>query len=400
MPEYVFFLGIHPQLSYLELTSVLGGTGEVGEPLSPLPLCVAKREKPLDDSLFDRLGGCERVGVVLDKQDKPWEAESLIQLISPLPRKLWLGLGTLQEGQKLDSLAFELKKLADERDVKLKFIVPKGKNLVLNAAQVIFNKLDRSPNVELVTFEADGQHYAVKTIWIQDIRAYEVRDTSRPARFGKIGILPPKLAQIMINLAAGNAPAARILDPFCGMGTVLQEGQLMGYEMWGSDISGDMVRASKKNLSHLAEHFNVSEDPVPQVLEYDARRQIPKDFGVFDAVVTEPDLGPALRGPLPYPEVEKRQAELGQKYQQAFASFSRALKPEGRVVFILPAFAKASAGKPARGQREFTFMPESVLDGIEKLGYRRVHSLGRGERLLYARPDALVGREITIWEKI
>lgn len=397
MPEYVFFVGNHPDLSYMELKAVLGTRCEVGTPLSPLPLCVAKCEELIPEEVFDRLGGVERVGVVLGQQDTPWSAPDVTAALSPLPRKLWLGLGSLNGKYDLDSLAFEVKTKAQEAGAKLKFVLPldsaRGKPKVLNAAQVIFNKLDRSPNLELTFFESDGQHYGVKTIWIQDIRSYEVRDTSRPARFGKVGILPPKLAQIMINLAMGDSIAGRVLDPFCGMGTILQEAQLMGYAALGLDISPDMVRASKKNLAHLSEHFSVSEDPVPQVVEYDARRQIPREMGVFDAVVTEPDMGPALRGVLPYQEVGKRHQELGQKYQQVFASFARALKSGAKVVFLMPAFAQQ------RGQ-DFVFMPERVLDGIAKIGYRRVHPLGEGKRLFYARPDAWVGREITIWQRL
>jgi len=39
-----------------------------------------------------------------------------------------------------------------------------------------------------------------------------------------IGMLPPKLAQMMINLSLGNT----IYDPFVGLGTVLIESVHMG----------------------------------------------------------------------------------------------------------------------------------------------------------------------------
>lgn len=393
MQEYVFFLGNHPRLSYLELKSVLGDGCDLSEPLSPLPVCVAKCEEALDDDLFDRLGGCERVAVILGRQDKPWDAEGLLALLDPLPRKWMLGAAVSE------SFAFEIKKAAQQQGSKVKFVLPKGKNEILNAAQVIFNKLDRSPNAELIMFQMGSEYYAVKTIWIQDIRAYEIRDTARPARHSTIGMLPPKLAQIMLNLAVGNRDSARILDPFCGMGTVLQEGQLMGYEMAGSDVSPEMVAASSANLTWLAAHFNVSEDPAPKVFQHDAAQPFPKNFGEFDVVVTEPDLGPPLRAPLPYLEIVKRQNQLGALYRKAFANFLQLLKPGGRVVFVFPAYR---TGRPAfasqRGQ-DFVFMPDDLLDGLDKLGYRRVHPFGNHDRLLYARPDAWVGRELAIWEK-
>lgn len=381
MSDYVFFLGSHPQLSLLELQSTLGSMCQLQEFSAPFPHCVAKCKEHLDDGLFDRLGGCERVGIILGIQPRPFSPQELLHLFSPLPRKWSLGLNAS------DPFAFEVKKLAQGQGSKVKFVLPQGKNELLNAAQVIFNKLDRSPNAELIVFESEGTHFAVKTIWIQDIQAYEVRDTARPARRLKVGMLPPKLAQVMINLAVSNVGSSRILDPFCGMGTVLQEGQLMGHAMTGSDVSEQMVEASKTNLAWLSEHFNVSNDPIPHVFQHDAARPFPKNFGEFDAVVTEPDLGPPLRAPLSsYP---KRLTDL---YVRVFKNFRATLKPDGRVIFVFPAYAQR------RGQ-SFIFFPEAVLDAIAKLGYRRVHPFGRQVRLLYARRDAWVGRELTIWEK-
>jgi tRNA G10 N-methylase Trm11 len=38
-----------------------------------------------------------------------------------------------------------------------------------------------------------------------------------------------------------------VYDPFCGSGVVLQEALIEDYEVWGSDISEKMVRASVEN---------------------------------------------------------------------------------------------------------------------------------------------------------
>lgn len=376
MPEYIFFLGSHSELSLLEIESLLGKRSAIQNLSSPLPL-----------NFFDRMGGIERVGIILDKQTSQYSPEQLLSLLSPLPRKFMLGLNASE------SFAFEIKKLVQAQDSKVKFVLPKSKNKMLNAAQVIFNKLDQEPNAEINLIQQEQGWLVVKTIWIQDIRAYEVRDTSRPARFGKVGMLPPKLAQMMINFAvgieSGYLPAGRqVLDPFCGMGTILQEGQLMGYNMFGSDIAQEMIEASKRNLQWLAEHFNVSNDPKPIVFQHDATRPFgPKLSGKFDAIVTEPYLGPPLRSSSPsHPE------ELGNLYIQAFRNFWPVLKPSAKVVFVMPVLAQR------RGQ-DFVFFPVVALDAIAKLGYRRLQPLGLDRRLLYARPDALVGREITIWEK-
>jgi len=404
MPDYVFFLGSNPALSRLEIQSVLPDTCSLESASSSPPVCVAKCRNPLPDTTFDRLGGTERVGTILGVQQHAWRAQEILDTLSPLPKKWMLGLSSFDSQYALDSLAFELKSLAQENGSKLKFVLPKGSGRSLNAAQVIFNRLDAAPNVEVLLLPAPIGIMLVKTIWIQDIRAYEIRDTSRPARSGEVGMLPPKLAQIMINLAVGKPNSVTIWDPFCGMGTVIQEGQLMGHATIGSDISPEMVAATQKNLAWLAEHFDVSADPVPRVFEHDARQKAPEDLNnTIDAVVTEPNLGPPLRSPafakasagrpLLHPKMKSLKTELTSLYIQAFRNFHPTLKSRGRVVFIIPGFAMQ------RGQ-DFVFLFDDMLDSIQKLGYRRLHPFGKGQRLLYARPDAWVGRELTLWEKV
>ena len=84
---------------------------------------------------------------------------------------------------------------------------------------------------------------------MQDIESYTKRDRERPKRDAKVGMLPPKLAQIIINLAAGQLPEEKlqnicdiplgepiprrllgqtVLDPFCGTGVILQEASADG----------------------------------------------------------------------------------------------------------------------------------------------------------------------------
>jgi hypothetical protein len=45
--------------------------------------------------------------------------------------------------------------------------------------------------------------WLARTIFIQDIDAYSARDTGK-TRDMEVGMLPPKLAQMMLSLALGN----------------------------------------------------------------------------------------------------------------------------------------------------------------------------------------------------
>jgi tRNA G10 N-methylase Trm11 len=57
---------------------------------------------------------------------------------------------------------------------------------------------------------------------VQNIDEYSKRDYSKD-RDMQIGMLPPKLSQMMINLSGGKT----IYDPFVGLGTVLIESLYM-----------------------------------------------------------------------------------------------------------------------------------------------------------------------------
>ena len=59
-----------------------------------------------------------------------------------------------------------------------------------------------------------------------------------------------------------------------------------------------------------------------------------------------------------------------------------------------------NAFKIEAGGDEWQLFPERFLDGITSLGYSKVQ-LGDTQRtdMLYARPTALVGRELTVWRK-
>ena len=59
-------------------------------------------------------------------------------------------------------------------------------------------------------------------------------------------MIPPKLARTMINLAVGeNDPKSiTVFDPFCGTGTILMEGLMVGVTVMGSDLDHEAVHGA------------------------------------------------------------------------------------------------------------------------------------------------------------
>lgn len=63
--------------------------------------------------------------------------------------------------------------------------------------------------------------------------------------------LPTRAARAIVNIAAGGSPAEKeLIDPCCGMGTVLIEALSMGIKIAGLDINPLAVRGARVNLAH------------------------------------------------------------------------------------------------------------------------------------------------------
>jgi tRNA G10 N-methylase Trm11 len=407
--QYVFFLGSNPTLSATECLGILRSLGVHLRPTHQHQRFLAiDTNQELPPNFLRRLGGTDRIGIIIGQQAEPWTAADILEKLTPLPVKFKVGISSIDcEPHIVRPLPFALKKAAREQSSRLAFIEPTGGSGQLNAAQVIFNALHKAPNMELTVIHSEEMWLLVRTIEIQDIPAYEQRDTSRPARDGVVGMLPPKLAQILINLtlpANMSASGYHVYDPFCGGGTILQEAWLMNFQATGSDNSAAMVAASEKNLQWLAQHYPVKNELRPDVFVHDITAPLPEHFAQrFDAVATEPYLGAALRAPLSPAEAAQTIQTLGTLYLKAFEHIQPALRIGSKVIFILPVF------RTGRAPEDLTSFPSSFLDEVAAIGYSQralipeeIADFYQGTQrgtIVYSRPDALVGREITLWER-
>lgn len=63
--------------------------------------------------------------------------------------------------------------------------------------------------------------------------------------------LGTRVARAVVNLAAPETAGARMVDPCCGMGTVLIEAMSMGIDIVGFDLNPLAVRGARVNLAHF-----------------------------------------------------------------------------------------------------------------------------------------------------
>ena len=234
----------------------------------------------------------------------------------------------------------------------------------------------------------------------QNITAYTERDQARPARDAKVGMLPPKLAQILINLCGKLPEGARVLDPFCGTGVVLQEAAIMGYIPYGTDLNERMVEYSKKNLSWLFNERNQKRFKIlPDLIQ--KKDQIIEAISVgdatnftwegkIDAVAFEGYLG----APMSKPPVDIKFKTEKAKCREIAVGFLKNITPQIKsgtpVVMALPAWLREN-GK---------YAGLNILDEIQEMGYNfeKFQDLSQSD-LLYYREGQIVAREIIVIRK-
>jgi tRNA G10 N-methylase Trm11 len=107
-----------------------------------------------------------------------------------------------------------------------------------------------------------------------------------------------------------------------------------------------------------------------------------------DAIVTEPYLGKPLRGQETKQELASQAKQLKDLYLQAFQQFYLTLKPKGKVVFIIPRFKYANE-----------WVTIDCKNEIEKIGFTALPFFEDQLRLVYARPNQRVAREIWRYTK-
>ena len=216
-----------------------------------------------------------------------------------------------------------------------------------------------------------------QTVWVHDFKHWIKKDRFMPFINAKAGMLPPKIARSMINLAPASAwGEGRIMvDPFCGSGRVVIEGLELGFKAYGTDISADQCREASQNIAHMG-----YEDSKVDCL--DSTHLSAKFKNNIDLIVTEPFMGK----PNPRPDKIKYLVPgLKKLYLGSLKDWLSCLKPKGVVVMVFPVFND--------GKKDYK--TSDIIDDKLKLSYNQ---LNKG--ILYSRPDAVVRREIIVLQKI
>ena len=178
--------------------------------------------------------------------------------------KYWLT--SLWDKFNLKTTLLKLKKQLKKAWISSRFVNKDFKSI--NSATIIWENLVKR-GTDFSILRNKNKEFLWKTIWVQDINAYSKRDYAK-SRDMQIGMLPPKLSQMMINLAETfNNPSAlqaapfnskeskMIYDPFVWLWTILIEARLMWFKwLYGSDLNPKMVETARKNSGGVIEKLN------------------------------------------------------------------------------------------------------------------------------------------------
>ena len=437
---YIALLGRQPEISLAELAAVFG-MDNVNR--------ISQQFAEVQTSQFDitTLGGTIKCAkVITDLPASRTDKASLLAASRFItrhyqakwahsPHKITLGLsayGLAIAARDVQKTGLILKSSLKKLGTSLR-LIPNDQP-ALSTATAHNNKLGGSPyKVELLLIKTTDRRLVIaESRGVQNITAYTRRDRHRPKRDAFVGMLPPKLAQIMLNLALGAGPltgqksctgripaissksnasgnAVRrtidlserlesdlatevdrrhplILDPFCGTGTVLQEALLAGYDVVGTDLSQKMVDYTTENLSWLQSTFTAPSHPIGRVIDIhqaDATTHHWSNSTHLTAVVCETYLGQ----PFSAPPAPQKLAEVAGNCNHIITGFLTNIRPQlapnTPLCIAVPAWYDASG--------HATHLP--LIKHLQKLDY---HHLNRRTPLIYRRPDQVVARELLI----
>jgi len=348
---------------------------------------LVESEKELD---FNKYGSCPIAYKVL-KSSRDYELSELADEFVELgfdKHRFFVDSNFLTPKQTR-MFAISLKKsLKQKLDGKVSFFDFK------NTASVFNESRGSSKTGGVGVFRLNREYFLVEFDFVQNLDSYTIRDFEKPFRDAKLGMLPPKLAQTMINMIPKDN-IETIYDPFCGTGTVCFEAMLSGYKAWGSDLLDSNIEGCAKNAEFFESKIGLDSNLV-KFFTADATKlqKLPDNF----AIVSEGYLGKPKKG-------NEEKSELAMDYKSVVAIYNDFFHNLHKIGFNKKFFVVVSIP-------EFKYLassrnPEKIFANLRNYGYifRTVVPSNRfgidSSRVLhYSREDQFVSRNIICLEHI
>ena len=421
--NYAFILGREELIALAELESVLDRQGfsysifSVAKNIAFINITGQEISNVAD--LTKILGGTLKIFYLEERSDSL--VDSVFALIKDRAleqgRKLDFGVSVFSSGPdlgKINRMGLVVKKRLQADGLSARFV--QSKEPILSTILSLKNKLaERGAEIGIFT------DFLGRLIAVNNPEEWSKRDYEKPAGDKYSGMVPPKLARMMVNLALGSlgfrvkskevkalnedqpdevvetlntkpsTPNCLVFDPFCGSGNILMEALLLGCDVFGSDVSEKAVKDTKDNISWLNAESQTLE-PSSEVVVADATDELlvnnlittAKNYGCL-AVVAEPYLGKPKKIKPTFRAAETEYMEIKELYIKFLINFSKLKAMDFKPTFclIFP-YVMTSDSDP------FSLF-DRIVDEIREIGYTLIRP-----PLTYGRDYQIVKRQIVL----
>lgn len=397
MSTYAAFLGNHPRISIAELAATLPGFSFKKMVGSSIALFATEAE--IKQKHLDRLGSIILIAQEVDGVKSLADVPAALQReTSAVKGKVTFSLRAYGVNrQHVFGLYRDGKKYLVKQGRSVRYV---GNERQSAAAALLHDSgiVDGKHGCEIVLLgDEDKWLWVGRTVAVQNPDAYTKRDMEKPVRDTRVGLLPPKLAQILLNFGEWAVQSEKpkkkltILDPFCGTGVVPMEALLRGWQVLASDLSLKAVNGSQKNLDWVRKEYGVlKKDVSSTVWKQDASNPFSLKENP-DMIVTETTLGPALSKRPTVKDVTKMRNEAD-KIEVAFLRNVATSLPGVPVVATFPVWYVGTG--PVFLEKVWTELAEIGFEAVLPVGVES--ETPEHPSLIYRRPDQFVGRQVVI----
>jgi tRNA G10 N-methylase Trm11 len=272
-----FILGRNPQLSRLEIIEFLRArNSEYKEILFEENILIAdiESEKELQ---IQELGGTMWLGKILFEGEENNLTEYLQKTeLIPADKFSYSIMGN-GDPEIIKEIFKKRKKKAMIKHGKRQIKLQNGTKQEIPSADytILFNKQKNTTYLGLATQEYDNS----------DVKK---RDMQKPERRESLAI-SPRLSKILINLS-GAKPGDLLLDPFCGIGGILQEALIKKMDVYGIDKDKNAIIGAKENIEWLKKEYYIKN-------KHELQNKNSKETSnlQFSAIATETPLGKVMK---------------------------------------------------------------------------------------------------------
>ncbi|MFW5847142.1 MAG: TRM11 family SAM-dependent methyltransferase [Nanoarchaeota archaeon] len=211
-----------------------------------------------------------------------------------------------------------------------------------------------------------------------DYKSLEERDMNKPVRRSELSI-SPRLGKILINLSEVKK-GDKLLDPFCGIGVILQEALLQDIRVLGIDLDKKAIQGAINNLE-----WQKFSNKNYELLNKDSRnfKLNSKQRNNLKAIATEPSLGKILKKLPTKKEAEENISYFENLIINVINNFKNNI--QGKIVFTCPII------KTAHKRISVDFSKISLNTGLK---------IKKGFPISEYRKNQIVGREICVLESV